>query len=69
MLKTLYMATVTVIRHNPAIRTFYTRPCAKGKPGKVALVAAMRKLFTVLNAMSRDPVPWNTEPLSAAINT
>ena len=65
----LYMATVTAIRYNPAIRDFYTRLCDQGKPRKVALVAAMRKLLTVLNAVSRDQVPWQTEPLSTAIHT
>ena len=64
MRKILYMATVTAIRHNPTIRDFHTRLCAKGKPKKVALVAAMRKRLTVLNAVSRDQVPWTTEPLS-----
>ena len=59
----LYMATVT------AIRDFYTRLCDKGKPKKVALVAAMRKLLTVLDAVSRDQAPWRTEPLSTAIPT
>ena len=62
MRKILYMVTVT------AIRDFYTRLCAKGKPKKVALVAAMRKRLTVLNAVSRDQVPWSTEPLSTAIH-
>lgn len=65
----LYMATVTAIRHNPALRAFYTRLCEQGKPKQVALVAAMRKLLTVLNAVSRDQVPWQTEPLSTAIHT
>ncbi|MYD91243.1 MAG: hypothetical protein F4Y08_13055 [Caldilineaceae bacterium SB0662_bin_9] len=62
------LATVTAIHHNPAIRAFYTRPCVKGKPRKVALVAAMCTLFTVLNAVSRDQVPWQTEPLSTALH-
>lgn len=48
------LATVTAIRHNLAIHAFHTCPCAKGKPRKVALVAAMRKLLTVLNAVGRD---------------
>ena len=63
------MATVTAICHNPLIRAFYTRLCAKGKPRKVALVVAMRKLLTVLNAVNRDQVPWQTEPLSTVIPT
>ncbi len=63
----LYMATLTTICHDPPIRAFYTRLCAQGKPRKVALVAAMRKLLTVLNAVSRDQVPWQTEPLPTAL--
>ena len=50
----LYMATVTATRHNPAIHDFYTRLCRRGKPRKVALVAAMRKLLLILNAVVRD---------------
>ena len=65
----LYLATVTAIRHNPAIRDFHTRLCDKGKPRKVALVAAMRKLLAVLNAVSRDQDPWQKEPLSTPIHT
>jgi transposase len=56
--RVLYMATLTAIKHNPAIRTFYLRLRAAGRPGKVALTAAMRKLLTVLNAMLRDRRPW-----------
>jgi transposase len=54
----LYMATLSAIRYNPAIRAFYQRLRADGKPGKVALVAAMRKFLTILNAMVRDRRPW-----------
>ena len=50
----LYMATLVATRHNPVIRTFYARLVARGKIKKVALVAAMRKLLTILNAMLRD---------------
>ena len=50
----LYMTTVSAVQHNPVIRAFYTCLCDKGKPRKVALVAAMRKLLTVLNAVMRD---------------
>lgn len=56
--RVLYMATLTAIKHNPAIRTFYQRLVAAGRPGKVALTAAMRKLLTILNAMLRDRRPW-----------
>jgi transposase len=54
----LYMATLVAIRHNPLIRPFYRRLRAAGKPAKVALVACMRKLLTVLNAMLRDRRDW-----------
>jgi len=51
---TLYMGTLSAIRYNPAIRAFHDRLRAKGKPAKVAIVACMRKLLTILNAMVRD---------------
>src|SRR5215468_3435515 len=54
----LYMATLTAITHNAAIRVFYHRLVAGGRPKKVALVAAMRKLLTILNAMVRDRRQW-----------
>jgi transposase len=50
----LYMAAVVARTHNPLIRTLYERLTGRGKPPKVALVACMRKLLTVLNAMLRD---------------
>jgi transposase len=54
----LYMAALIASRHNPAIKRFYERLLASGKPKKVALVACMRKLLTILNAMMRDRTPW-----------
>ena len=45
-------------RHNPVIRVFYPRLVASGKKKRVALIAAMRKLLTILNAMLRDQKPW-----------
>jgi transposase len=54
----LYMATLAAVRHNPRLRAFYRRLLAAGKPAKVALVACMRKLLVVLNAMLRDGTPW-----------
>ena len=56
----LYMATLTAIRWNPAIRIFYLRLIRAGKPAKVALTASMRKLLTVLNAILRDRTQWQT---------
>jgi transposase len=54
----LYMACLVAIRHNPTLRGFYQRLRAAGKPPKLALVAAMRKLLTLLNAMLRDGAAW-----------
>lgn len=54
----LYMATVSAITCNPIIRTFYRRLRALGKPGKVALIAAMHKLVTILNAIMKTHQPW-----------
>lgn len=55
----LYMAAITAIRCNPAIRAMYERLTAVGKPAKVALTACMRKLLTILNAIARDQKPWH----------
>jgi len=54
----LYMAALVAARFNPAIRAFYQRLQAAGKPKKVALTACMRKLLTILNAMKRHQTPW-----------
>lgn len=54
----LYMAAVTASRCNPSIREFYQRLRAAGKPAKVALVACMRKLLVILNAMVRSGTAW-----------
>jgi transposase len=57
----LYMATVSARTHNPVIRSFYERLVAAGKLPKVAMVACMRKLLTILNAMFRDTAGWDTQ--------
>ncbi len=54
----LYMSTLVAVRFNPVLRAFYQRLLAAGKPKKVALTAAMRKLLTMLNAMLRDRATW-----------
>ena len=54
----LYMAALVATQRNPVIRAFYQRLVAAGEPKKLALVACMRKLLTVLNAMARSQVPW-----------
>lgn len=50
----LYMATLTAVRFEPGLRAFYQSLRNRGKPAKVALVAAMRKLLVILNAKARD---------------
>ena len=54
----VYMAALVASRHNTVIRTFYQRLLAAGKPKKLALVACMRKLLTILNTMLRTQQPW-----------
>ena len=54
----LYMATVSASRFNPVIRSFYEQLLKRGKLKKVALVACMRKLLTILNAILREHAPW-----------
>lgn len=57
----LYMATLSAARCNHVIRSHYQKLRQAGKPFKVALVACMRKLLTILNAMLRDQHPWKTQ--------
>lgn len=59
----LYMATCSAVRHNPVIRTLYERLVAAGKRKKVALVACMRKLLTICNAIIASGTPWRYQPL------
>jgi transposase len=55
---TLYSAATASIRINPVLKATYQRLKAAGKPSKVALVACMRKLITMLNAILRDQTLW-----------
>lgn len=57
--RTLYMATLTAVRHNPILKTHYERLLAVGKRKKVALVACMRKLLTMLNAIAKSGSKWD----------
>ena len=59
--RVLYMATLVATRHNHVIKKFYARLLKAGKLKKVALVACMRKLLTILNCMVRNNEPWRTE--------
>jgi transposase len=57
----LYMAALVATRHNPLIAAFYRRLCLAGKPKKVALIACMHKLLTILNAIVRQGIPWSVQ--------
>jgi len=56
----LYMAALSGIRYNPALKIFYDRLIANGKLPKVAITACMRKLLVILNAIVRDGSSWQT---------
>jgi len=55
----LYMATLSAKRFNPPIKVFHERLMANGKTNKVAMVACMRKLLTILNSMLRNKTDWD----------
>ena len=58
------MAALVATRFNPAIRAFYQRLVRAGKPKKLALTAAMRKLVVILNAILRTGTTW--QPMESA---
>ena len=60
----LYMPTVAALRCNPRLKAFYRHLVNQGKPKMIALVACMRKLLTILNAVLREQKPWR-EPKMA----
>ncbi len=62
MRSTLYMATLVATRFNPVIQVYYKHLLQAGKAKKVALVACMRKLLTILNAMLREHRQWQYAP-------
>ena len=57
--RTLYMATLTAVRHNTVLRAHYQHLLAAGKRKKVALVACMRKLLTMINAIAKHGSKWD----------
>jgi len=61
----LYMAILSATRYNPVVKDFYQRLLNAGKPKKVAQVACMRKLLTILNAMLRDQTKWQDHAFSS----
>ena len=62
----LYMATLAAIRCNPVIKAFHARLKAAGKKSKVAIIACMRKLLTILNAMIKTLSPWSDKSAANA---
>lgn len=56
----LYMSAMVAVRHNPVLKDFYTRLLQRGKLKKVALVACMHKLLTILNAIVKHNQPWQS---------
>jgi transposase len=60
----LYMAALVGVRFNPALKAMYRRLIAAGKRKKVALVACMRKLLTILNAIMRTRSPWHSSEIT-----
>ena len=59
----LYMAALSGIKHNPVLKKFYAKLIDAGKLFKVAMVACMRKLLTILNAIVRTKTPWQQPDL------
>ena len=63
MRSALFLAALSACRFNPALKAFYDRLIAAGKPKMVALIAVARKLLTILNAIARDRKPWRVQPV------
>jgi transposase len=63
---TLYMSTLVAVRYNPVLKRFYERLCTAGKAKKVALMACMRQLLTILNAMVKHHKPWQVQEVPSA---
>jgi transposase len=63
---TLYMATLVAVRHHAVLQAYYERRLAAGKAKKVALVACMRTLLTIRNAMAKHQTPWQPQEMAIA---
>ncbi|SAL45444.1 transposase [Caballeronia sordidicola] len=61
MRSAIYMATIVAMRYNPVVRACYQRLVKAGKPKKVAIVACMRKLLIIMNAMVKSRQPWDIQ--------
>lgn len=64
----LYMATLAATKYNIVIRSFYQRLCTAGKAKKAAIIACMRKLLTIMNAMMKHHTPWQQNPIPVVIS-
>lgn len=62
----LYMSALVATQFNPVIKKYYERLCAAGKKKKVALVACMRKLLVILNAMVKNNTLWKEATVNSA---
>ena len=65
----LYMATLSAVRYNPPLKAFYDRLRGAGKPAKVAMIAAARKLLTILNAMLKANQAWAPPPAGQIVSS
>lgn len=65
--KILYMAALVACRHNSIMASFYKKLCAQGKPKKVAIIAVLRKMLVILNAMIKTKTYWKSEEGERAI--
>ena len=65
----LYMAALVATKRNANIRGFYQRLLAAGKPKKLALVARIRKLLTILDTIARTGTPWSEDIASGILTT
>ncbi len=63
------MAALVATKHNATIRAFYQRLVTAGKPKKLAVVACMRKLLTILNTIVRTRTPWSINSVTPMLAT
>jgi transposase len=64
--RVLYMATIVGLRHNPVLKAYYAHLKGKGKESKVAIVACMRKLLTIMNTMVKTDQLWKSPEKGSA---
>jgi transposase len=56
--RALYLATIAAIKFNPVIKAFYNKLKSKGKPGKVSIIAGVRKLLMIIRSIAQRKTPW-----------